>query len=150
MTADSIVAEVSQYRNAQMIVLTGGEPSLFVDEGLVQALKSAVGLPVAIETNGTHLLPAGIDWVTLSPKQAFEGGGDFPCVLTRCDELKVVYCGQDLQAYNAIEAAHRFLQPCYWDEPARRRAAMDACVSAVMQHPGWRLSLQVHRILGLR
>ncbi len=133
-----------------MIVLTGGEPSLFVDDDLLHALKTNVGLPVAIETNGTRVLPAGIDWVTLSPKQAFEGGGDLPCVLTRCDELKVVYCGQNLHQYDGIEAAHRFLQPCYWDDSERRRAATDACLTAVMQNPGWRLSLQMHRILGIR
>ena len=150
MTSSDIVDKVVQYPNAQMIILTGGEPSLFADEALVCALKTKTGLPVAIETNGTRALPEGIDWVTLSPKEAFEGGGVVPCVLTRCDELKVVYCGQDLHVYDKIATKHRFLQPCYCDDAAQRQANLAACVEAVMRNPNWRLSLQVHRVLGIR
>lgn len=150
MTSDEIVNEVMGYSNAQMIVLTGGEPSLFVDDELLCALKAAVGLPVAIETNGTRPIAADIDWVTLSPKIGLEGGDHEPCVLTRCDELKVVYCGQDLQPYSTIQTKYRFLQPCYCDDPERRKANLDACVEAVMKNPGWRLSLQIHRVLGIR
>lgn len=150
MSLSDIIAEVNRYPHAPLVVLTGGEPSLFADDEFVHALKTGTGLPVAIETNGTHALPEGIDWVTLSPKEAFEGGGVVPCVLTRCDELKVVYCGQDLAQYDHIEAKHRFLQPCYSDDPVRCKANLDACVEAVMKNPGWRLSLQVHRVLGIR
>ena len=150
MTLSDIVDKVIQYPNAQMIILTGGEPSLFADEALVCALKTKTGLPVAIETNGTRALPEGINWVTLSPKEAFEGGGVVPCVLTRCDELKVVYCGQDLAQYEHIEAKHRFLQPCYSNDPLQCQANMAASVQAVLNHKGWRLSLQIHRVLGIR
>lgn len=150
MTSSEIIDNIAQYPNAQLIVLTGGEPSLFADDEFVRALKTGTDLPVAIETNGTRVLSEGIDWVTLSPKEAFEGGGVVPCVLTRCDELKVVYCGQALQIYDTVETTHRFLQPCYSDDPERRKANLDACVEAVMKNPGWRLSLQIHRVLGIR
>ena len=150
MSLSDIIDEVNRYPNAPMVVLTGGEPSLFVDDAFVRALKEQTGKWVAIETNGTRALPHSLDWVTLSPKTGFEGGDGEPCVLTRCDELKVVYCGQDLQIYNTIEATHHFLQPCYSDDSVKRKANMEACVEAVMQNPGWRLSLQVHRVLGIR
>lgn len=150
MSMSDIIDEVNRYPNAPMVVLTGGEPSLFVDDAFVRALKEQTGKWVAIETNGTHALPPSLDWVTLSPKTGFEGGDHEPCVLTRCDELKVVYCGQDLAQYDHIEAKHRFLQPCYSDDPLQCQANMAACVQAVLNHKGWRLSLQTHRMLGIR
>ena len=150
MSMQNIVAEVNKYPDASLLVLTGGEPSLFIDKEFVAALKTGTEKLVAIETNGTRVLPQNIDWVTLSPKNAFAGGESEPCVLTRCNELKVLYLGQDLTQYDTIEASHRFLQPCYSDDPERRKANLAACVEAVMQNPGWRLSLQVHRVLGIR
>ena len=150
MSLQDIVTEVNKYPNAPLLVLTGGEPSLFIDEAFVAALKSATGKTVAIETNGTRMLPKGIDWVTLSPKTAFAGGSAEPCVLTQCDELKVVYLGQDLSQYDTILAAHRFLQPCYSPDEAQRQKNMQACAKAVLSHPQWRLSLQMHRVLGIR
>ena len=149
MSLSDIVDEVNLYPQAPLVVLTGGEPSLFVDDDFVRALKEQTGKWVAIETNGTRALPPSLDWVTFSPKSALDGGDGEPCVLTRCDELKVVYCGQDFQPYGTIEAKHRFLQPCYCDNPERRKANLDACVEAVLNHKGWRLSLQTHRILGI-
>ena len=150
MALDDIIGEVDRYPEAPMVVLTGGEPSLFVDRDFVEGLKRATGKRVAIETNGTRPLPDNLDWVTLSPKGAFEGGGAEPCVLTRCDELKVIWCGQDLAQYRHIEAAHRFLQPCYSEDEVRNRANRADCVATVLKNPEWRLSLQVHRVLGIR
>ena len=150
MSLDDIAGEVNRYPNAPMVVLTGGEPSLFVDRDFVEGLKAATGRRIAIETNGTRPLPSNLDWITLSPKGAFEGGGMEPCVLDRCDELKVVWCGQDLAQYRKITAAHRFLQPCYTDAADQRDANLQACVLAVLSNPGWRLSLQVHRVVGVR
>ncbi|MBR1803682.1 MAG: radical SAM protein [Muribaculaceae bacterium] len=147
MSLPEIVEKVNQYRLAPLIVLTGGEPSLWIDDNLVNGLKALTGKRIAIETNGTRPLPAGIDWVTLSPKGAFEGGDIHPCILDHCDELKVVYTGQDLAQYDHIQATHRFLQPCYCDDPQQRAAAVAATVEAVLAHPTWRLSLQTHRIL---
>ena len=149
MTLKEIVEEVEKYPNAPLVVLTGGEPSLFIDQDFVEALK-ITGKRVAIETNGTRLLPSNLDWVTLSPKTGFAGGEVEPCVLKKCDELKVVYLGQDLKQYDDIKADHKFLQPCFSEDETLRQANMKACVEAVMNNPGWRLSLQIHRALGIR
>ena len=149
MSLPEIVDVVASYPVAALVVLTGGEPTLWADEPLLRALH-LTGKRVAIETNGTRPLPPGIDWVTLSPKQGFKGGDTEPLVLTHCDELKVVYLGQDLKQYDAIEARHRFLQPCFCDNPVERERHLRACIEAVMTNPGWRLSLQTHRVLGLR
>ena len=150
MSLQEIMDEVNKYPTAPMLVLTGGEPSLFIDEAFVAELKQKTGKRIAIETNGTRTLPSNLDWVTLSPKSAFEGGDAEPCVQTRCDELKVVYLGQNLTQYSGIEAQHRFLQPCFCEDEKQRQANMKACVEAVMQNPGWRLSLQIHRVLSIR
>ena len=149
MSSQEIVDEINKYPLAPLVVLTGGEPSLFINEAFVDELKQKTKKTIAIETNGTRPLPANLDWVTLSPKAAFAGGDLFPCVIKRCDELKVVCLGQDLSQYDDIEAQHRFLQPCFCENEAQRQANMKACVEAVMQNPGWRLSLQIHRVLNI-
>ena len=149
MSLQEIVDEVNKYPIASLVVLTGGEPSLFIDEAFVAELKQKTGKTIATETNGTRPLPSNLDWVTLSPKSAFEGGDLDHCVLTRCDELKVVYLGQDLTQYDGIEAKYRFLQPCFSEDEKQRKANLESCIQAVMSHPNWRLSLQIHRILGL-
>jgi organic radical activating enzyme len=150
MSLPEIVEQVMQYPKAPLIVLTGGEPSLWIDEEFVNGLKSMTGKRIAIETNGTHPLPHGIDWVTLSPKNGIGNSGDAPVVLTTCDELKVVYLGQDLSQYNTITATHRYLQPCWTNDPEKRSHNLQATVQAVLAHPEWRLSLQTHRILGIK
>ena len=150
MTLPEIVEQVMQYPKAPFIVLTGGEPSLWIDEDFVMGLKQMTGKRIAIETNGTHPLPHGIDWVTLSPKTGLGNSGDLPVILIRCDELKVVYLGQDLSQYNNITADHRYLQPCWVSDEAQRYRNMLITVQAVLDHPEWRLSLQTHRILNIR
>ena len=149
MSLPQIVDEVMRYPSAPLIVITGGEPALYVDDELIKALKMT-GKNIAIETNGTLPLPDGIDWVTLSPKMAFQGGNSLPCVLTSCDELKVVYIGQDLSQYDHIKAKHHFLQPCYVEDPAQRLEGLKATVKAVLDNPKWRLSLQTHKVLEIR
>ena len=149
MSLQEIVDEVDKYPLAYLVVLTGGEPSLFIDEAFVTELKQKTGKIIAIETNGTRPLPTNLDWVTLSPKTAFDGGGVEPCVLTFCDELKVVYLGQDLAQYDGIKAKHRFLQPCFVENEEQRKANMQACVETVKTYPNWRLSLQIHRVLNI-
>ena len=150
MSLPEIVEQVMQYPQAPLIVLTGGEPSLWIDDDFVMGLKQLTGKRIAIETNGTHPLPHGIDWVTLSPKTGLGDSGDVPVVLTRCDELKVVYLGQDLAQYNTITANHRYLQPCWVDDKEQRLSNMRATVQAVLDNPQWRLSLQTHRILDIK
>ena len=150
MTLPEIVERVMQYPDAPLIVLTGGEPSLWIDENFVAGLKKMTGKTIAIETNGTRPLPRGIDWVTLSPKTGLGESGDLPVVLTHCDELKVVYLGQDLAQYDNIIADHRYLQPCWVSDLEQRRSNMLDTVRAVMENPQWRLSLQTHRLLGIQ
>ncbi|MDE6717822.1 MAG: 7-carboxy-7-deazaguanine synthase QueE, partial [Muribaculaceae bacterium] len=92
MEDDAIIRAVNLY-SADWVVLTGGEPSLWIDEAFVTLLKRATGKKVAIETNGTRPLPESIDWVTVSPKCGMEGAGRAPIACVRADELKVVNVG---------------------------------------------------------
>ncbi len=150
LSLQDIVDEVNKYPNAPLLVLTGGEPSLFIDEAFVAELKQKTGKKIAIETNGTRPLPSNLDWVTFSPKTAFDGGSLEPCVLTHCDELKVVWLGQDLAQYDEIQANYRFLQPCFVEDMEQRAGNMQACIEAVKTYPNWRLSLQIHRVLQIQ
>ena len=101
MTDDEIIAEVSKY--PVTVILTGGEPSLWIDDALIDRLHEA-GKYVCIETNGTRPLPESVDWVTCSPKQGVKLG------ITRMDEVKVVYEGQDISIFELLPAEHFFLQ----------------------------------------
>ena len=94
-------------------------------------------------------LPGNIDWVTFSPKNGITGqpADTPPAAVDRCDELKVVYVGQDLGVYDHIAATHRFLQPCHSGHADTDRRNVAATVAAVLSHTAWRLSLQTHRIL---
>lgn len=132
---------------ARHVVLTGGEPSLFADTALTAGLHR-IGKFIAIETNGTHPLPPGIDWVTLSPKDGLAPGAR--TILTQCDELKIVYRGQDLTPYMAISARHRYLQPCATGDAQADRANARATVEACLRQPEWHLSLQTHKLLDIR
>ena len=124
--------------HSPLIVLTGGEPALQVDEALVAALHST-GMSVCIETNGTHALPDSIDWITCSPKQGTR------LALNRADELKVVLTeGTDPEQWlQHIQADHLFLQPCSCQNT-------DQVIDYILRHPHWRLSLQTHKYLHIR
>jgi 7-carboxy-7-deazaguanine synthase (Cx14CxxC type) len=124
------------------VVFTGGEPALQLDEPLLHDLH-ARGFTTAIETNGTLSLPAGLDWICVSPKAGA------PLRQRTGDELKLVFPqnGLDPRDVEGLSFGHRFLQPC--DGPdllAHTRAAIDYCLA----HPRWRLSLQTHKTLGIR
>jgi len=124
------------------VVCTGGEPLLQLDSPLVAALHDQ-DFEIAIETNGTLLPPPGIDWICVSPK------ADAGQKLKRGDEIKLVYPqdGSDPAHYAAQAFANFFLQPM--DSPdrgANTRAAIAYCRA----HPQWRLSLQTHKITGIR
>jgi 7-carboxy-7-deazaguanine synthase len=125
-----------------LVVCTGGEPLLQLDEPLVDALHAA-RFEVAIETNGTRPAPAGIDWICVSPKARA------PLVLNRGDELKLVYPqeGGEPERYEQLAFRHFFLQPMDGpDVVANTRRALEYC----LDHPRWRLSLQTHKRLGIR
>ena len=132
MTDEDIVNEIGKYP-AVMVILTGGEPSLWIDDAFIDLLHRA-GKYVCIETNGTKPLPVAIDWVTCSPKQGVN------LALNRMDEVKVVYEGQNIDVYEQLPAEHFFLQPCSCNNTAET-------VDCVMRHPKWRLSLQTHKLI---
>ncbi|WP_270712535.1 7-carboxy-7-deazaguanine synthase QueE [Phocaeicola coprophilus] len=134
MENGEIVKAVEQYP-CRMVILTGGEPGLWIDSALVDALHAS-GRYVCIETNGTCLLPENIDWVTCSPKQGTS------LKVAHVDEVKVVYLGQDVSAYLDIPARHYFLQPCSCQNT-------DEVIAYIKQHPVWRLSLQTHKLINI-
>lgn len=136
MTVSDISAAVARYP-APTVILTGGEPSLHDLTALIDALHS-LGRRVHIETNGTRPLPDSIDWITCSPKP----GGEV--VLPRCDELKIVYTGQDVEAIaEKLPADRHFLQPCSGRN-------IPEVINYILRHPRWRLSLQTHKLLDIR
>jgi 7-carboxy-7-deazaguanine synthase (Cx14CxxC type) len=126
----------------RLVVCTGGEPLLQLDASLVREL-SARNVKVAIETNGTCLPPPGLDWICVSPKAGA------PLNLTWGNELKLVYpqAGIDPAAYEELAFEHFLLQPM--DGPERQRNT-DLAIAYCLAHPRWRLSLQTHKLIGIR
>jgi 7-carboxy-7-deazaguanine synthase len=127
---------------ARFVVLTGGEPMLQVDDALVEALH-ARGFRIAIESNGTLAAHPGIDWVCISPKAG-------SLVVQRAgDELKLVWpqAGSDLDELEGWNFRHFLVQPM---DSADAAANTEAAVALAMARPKWRLSLQTHKMLGLR
>lgn len=124
------------------VVLTGGEPMLQVDAALIDALH-AEGFVIAIESNGTLPVPRSIDWICISPKAGSE------LVQVNGDELKLVWPqpGSDLNRLAALDFTHRLIQPL---DDCVREDNVAECVALVQRDPRWRLSLQTHKLLGLR
>lgn len=145
-TAQELAANVASYWPAsdagpRFIVCTGGEPLLQLDRALIDALH-AERFEIAIETNGTIAVPEGIDWVCVSPK------AQASLVVERGNELKVVYpqATSPLQ-YERLDFQHYFVQPM--DGP-RAKESVAAAIRFCAEHPRWRLSLQTHKLLGIR
>ncbi|MEK7400940.1 MAG: 7-carboxy-7-deazaguanine synthase [Gemmatimonadota bacterium] len=148
-TAEELAAKVAaawpaRDNAAKYVVCTGGEPLLQLDAPLIDAFHAA-GFELGVETNGTQAAPAGIDWLCVSPK------ADAPVVLTDGDELKLVYPQSEPAAqperFTHLGFRHFSLQPM--DGPAlaeNTRRTVQYCLN----HPRWRLSLQTHKLLGLR
>ena len=123
------------------VVCTGGEPLLQLDDDLVEALH-ARGFQVAVETNGTKPAPAGLDWVCVSPK------ADQALAIRSGNELKLVYpqAGAPPERFEKLDFANFFLQPMDGPEILENsRRCLDYCRT----HPRWRLSLQIHKMLGI-
>ena len=143
--ADSLAAHVEAYwgasRDGRLVVITGGEPMLQLDDALVAALHER-GFRVAAESNGTLAATPGIDWLCISPKAGTE------VVQRRGDELKLVWpqAGIDPAAVEHWDFAHFLVQPM---DCADRQGAMEAAIALAMERPNWRLSLQAHKVVGL-
>jgi 7-carboxy-7-deazaguanine synthase len=123
------------------VVCTGGEPLLQLDAPLIDALHAA-GFEIAIETNGTKPVPAGIDWVCVSPKAGSE------LVVERGNELKLVFpqAGVEPEKFLDLRFDNFYLQPM--DGP-ERAATLKATIAYCLANPAWRLSLQTHKIMGI-
>ena len=124
------------------VVLTGGEPLLQVDEGLISALKKE-NIYIAVETNGTLDAPDGIDWICMSPKANTE------IKLRKGSEVKVVYPQKNLNPdnFNVLDFKNFYIQPM---DSENYEDNVSQSVKYCMQNPNWKLSLQTHKILGIR
>ena len=176
MTADEILQEIAQLSSfysplsSCFIVLTGGEPTLQVDEHFVDLLHQE-GYEVAMESNGTRPAPHNLDWLTISPKMVdggrsmvdggrwmVDGEGKAP------DEIKIVF-GENtaemlsspasplsslLSSLSSLPSPpFLYLQPCDTGDSARNAFILQQCISYIKQHPQWRLSLQTHKLIGI-
>jgi 7-carboxy-7-deazaguanine synthase (Cx14CxxC type) len=129
-------------KGAPYVVCTGGEPLLQLDKALVAALHEE-GFEIGIETNGTLLPPSGIDWVCVSPK------ADAEQKLKHGDELKLIYpqAGAPPERYAGQDFRNFFLQPMDNED---RATNTEAATRYCLEHPQWRLSLQTHKLIGIR
>ena len=151
MTADGIVAALKAAGGpCGRVCVTGGEPGLQLDRDLVDALHAA-GYKVHVETNGTRPLPEGVDWITLSPKTDVKGlKGDGTVILTRVDEVKVVYEDGVAPQWAAFPADWHFLQPCDTGDARKNEAILTETIDHIQRNPAWRLSLQTHKLLNIQ
>ena len=169
MSREEILAEISRYevRGARcedskalshqpsalspLIVLTGGEPTLQVDEAFVDFLHQH-GYEVSMESNGTRPAPQNLDWLTVSPKSR---GTRYEVQGKRVpDEIKLVFDEHtDPEAILPSETSNHspllYLQPCDTGDAQRNKVITQACVEYIKQHPQWRLSLQTHKLIDI-
>ena len=142
-----------------LIVLTGGEPTLQVDEAFVDFLHQH-GYEVAMESNGTRPAPRNLDWLTVSPKvnEKLEMRNEkWEMKNEKChqpDEIKIVF-GENTDPAAIISHSSflipnlLYLQPCDTGDPDRNKAITQACVEYIKAHPQWRLSLQTHKLIDI-
>ena len=145
-SADALAAAIEEKWPAsnsgkRFVVCTGGEPLLQLDAELVDALHKR-SFEVAVETNGTIPAPAGLDWICVSPKAGAE------LKQLSGNELKLIFPqpGVEPSQFESFSFRHFFLQPM--DGP-QRDANTQAALRYCLDHPGWRLSLQTHKLLGI-
>ncbi len=146
-SAESLAAAIASFWPStdtahRFVVLTGGEPLLQVDQALVDALH-ALNFRIAVETNGTVLAPEGIDWLCMSPKAGSQR------VVNAGQELKLVFpqVGAEPAMFETLNFTHFYLQPMDGPHAAANTAAAVAYCQA---NPRWRLSVQTHKLIGIR
>tara|TARA_B100000427_G_scaffold106915_1_gene88665 strand:- start:172 stop:804 length:633 start_codon:yes stop_codon:yes gene_type:complete len=129
-------------KKEKYIVFTGGEPLLQLDEKLIDALHDC-DFKIAIETNGTIMPPNGIDWICVSPKKNAD------LLLKKGDELKLVYPQENFnpEQFESFDFTHFSIQPMDGKELQNN---ILKCVSYCIEHPSWKLSLQTHKIIGVK
>jgi 7-carboxy-7-deazaguanine synthase len=126
----------------RFVVFTGGEPLLQIDDALIQAMHDH-GFRIAVETNGTLKAPFGIDWICVSPKAGTEW------IQREGHELKVVWpqIGLNLHELSQANFGSKFLQPM--DNVLQAENTKD-CIALCLANPVWRLSVQTHKVIGVR
>ena len=148
-TLDSIVDEVLSY-DCDRVIFTGGEPAM-QDLATIGSILKEHGINLSIETNGTIPVDPVIDWICVSPKDQLYPNAKIK--QRTGDELKVVYCGQGMEMYDDLKQGftHHFIQPCYIDSDTveENGKSFQLVEKLVKQSPGWRLSLQTHKWMGV-
>ena len=171
MTGDEILVAIRDYPS-RFVVLTGGEPTLQVDEAFVDFLHQH-GYEVAMESNGTRPAPENLDWLTVSPKVNEKLEMSARALLAcyrrdarnekwgmkneKChqpDEIKIVFDENTdpatIISHSSFLIPHLlYLQPCDTGDPDRNKAITQACVDYIKAHPQWRLSLQTHKLIDI-
>ena len=148
-TAQALVSEVGEVwggaEEGRAVILTGGEPTLQIDTELLQAFQNEKYF-VAVETNGTKQMPypEGVSWVSCSPKTA-----EHTLKLTDADELRYVRAERQGIPRPKVSADHLFLSPAA-DGDGPKRANLRHCMKLIEENPAWRLSVQMHKLWGIR
>lgn len=141
--ADAVERAWMGGRDGRCVVVTGGEPTLQLDDALVRSLHDR-GFDVAVETNGTGEVPEGVDWVCVSPKAGARW------VRRSGQELKLVWPqGFDLAELERLPFENFFLQPMDDPDPVRSASNVQEAVRICLERPRWRLSLQTHKLIGI-
>ncbi len=149
MEVNEIVEEVLSF-GCDRVIFTGGEPAMQDLSTIGMELKKH-NISLSIETNGTIIVDPIIDWICVSPKDQMYPNVSIKQVVG--DELKVVYCGQDLSMYDSLKSGfnHHFIQPCYIEEESveENGRSFQLAEKIVKENEGWRLSLQTHKWMGV-
>ncbi|MBR4897397.1 MAG: radical SAM protein [Prevotella sp.] len=153
MSAEEIVDAISVWPS-RFVVLTGGEPTLQVDEAFVDLLHQH-GYEVAMESNGTRPAPRNLDWLTVSPKVNENWGMRNEKWIRQPDELKLVFDENTdpaaIISHSSFLIPHLlYLQPCDTGDAGRNARILQLCIEYIKEHPQWRLSLQTHKLVGIR
>ncbi len=146
MSLNEILDEIGKY-GCRWIIWTGGEPTLQLTDAVVAFFREK-GYLQAIETNGTRRVPAGIDYITCSPKQEFEKVRE---LIPEVDELRFpMQKGDPLPDISILPRTERYLLSPIFDDSTIIPENVDYCISLIKENPLWALSLQTHKLIGIR
>lgn len=146
MSLEEVFKEIEKY-NCKWIIWTGGEPALQLNDKIVAFFKER-GYRQAIETNGTKRIPSGIDYITCSPKQNFEIVKE---LIPEVDELRFpIQKGDPLPDISILPKTNRYLLSPIFDNDKVIQENVDYCISLIKDNPVWALSLQTHKLIGIR
>ena len=145
MSCEQLLSQISQYP-CKWIVWTGGEPTLQLTDNCLLFFKQA-GFIQAIESNGHKPLSALLDYTVVSPK----GTTDYSAINARVNEIRLpVSKGYNIPPIESLpQADHYFLSPIFTQNPTQTKANIAYCIQQIKQHPQWRLSLQMHKLIGI-